>query len=109
MTFSQARIDAYAKLERAIKELHDLVEIECRCESHQIETSDSAIDSWLVIVSELKMYDSDNPDKPLDDEEMENVIGTYSKRGSLPMMNTALAQEYLNRCLCLSVRNAIAE
>jgi hypothetical protein len=93
MTFSQERIDAYAQLEAAILHLQEVIRIECG-----EVPAPSFLDNWLLITSHMESYDTDDDSKPLDDEEMKNVIGTYSKRGSLPVINQALAMEYLNYC-----------
>jgi hypothetical protein len=93
MTFSQARIDAYAQLESAIMHLQDVIA------SEQSEPSeDVVLGDWLLITSGMAMFQADDPDKPLDDDEMKNIIGMYSKRGSMAIVNQALAQEYLFKC-----------
>lgn len=93
MTFSQARIDAYDQLESAIKHLQDVIASES---DRPVE--DVALTDWLLITSGMAVFHEDDEDKPLDDEEMKNIIGTYSKRGSMAIVNQALAQEYLYKC-----------
>jgi hypothetical protein len=93
MTFSQARIDAYANLESAILQLQEVIRVEC-----EVEPTNGVLDGWLLITSHMESFDEDDEDKPLDDDEMKNVIGCYSKRGSMAIVNQALALEYLFKC-----------
>lgn len=94
MTFSKARIDAYAQLESAIKHLQDVI----ASEHPERPVEDVALTDWLLITSGMAVFHEDDENKPLDDEELKNIIGMYSKRGSMAIVNQALAQEYLYKC-----------
>ena len=93
MSISQIKIDAFAAIELAITQLRDAYRVE------EIEPNkDGYIESWLLVTAEMTVYLDCDENKPDDDLEMKQVIGAYSKRGQLPMMGQALAQEYLEYC-----------
>ncbi len=88
MTYSQAKIDAYAQLEIAINNLRDIYTSEDKNDDEP-----NILTGWVLLTSGIEFCQPEPDDLYCDDVDTKSVMGFYSCRGQDPTLSHGIIQE----------------
>lgn len=89
MTFSQAKIDAYAQLDAAIDNLREVYQTEDQDGDHDPDV----LKGWVLLTGTVKFRDPDSDDPMADDVDLTSRVGWYEKRGQDPVYSYGIVHD----------------